>query len=114
MPDTSNILLRDWPKENVIPMLDETHLGARLDAKLSTKPSWNDNPTPRCHIDGIHSSSLLKNVSESHEFEYFLGAPSARLKHRNGESDKPYSAALELLCLTLLRKSLGFGKLYGS
>ena len=49
-------------------MLDETHLGAWLDAKFSTKPSWNDNPTPRCYIDRIHISSVLKNASDSHEF----------------------------------------------
>ena len=49
-------------------MLDETYLGAWLDAKFSTKPSWNDNTTPRCYIDRIHKSSVLKNASESHEF----------------------------------------------
>lgn len=48
-------------------MLDETHLGAWLHAKFSTKPNWDDNPTSRRYVDGIHNSSLLKNVSDSHE-----------------------------------------------
>lgn len=48
-------------------MLDEAHLGAWLDAQFSTKPGWNDNPTPRCYIDKIHDSSLLKNASDSHD-----------------------------------------------
>jgi hypothetical protein len=48
-------------------MLDETHLRAWLDAKFSTKPNWNDNPTPRRYVDRIHNSSVLKNVSDSHD-----------------------------------------------
>ena len=48
-------------------MLDEAHLRACFNAQFSTKPSGNDNPTSCCYIDRIHNSSVLKNVSDSHD-----------------------------------------------
>ena len=42
------------------------------------KPSWNDNPTPRCYIDRIHNSSVLKNVSDSHDIPRSLISPDKR------------------------------------
>ena len=64
-----DIFLCERLEEDFTPVLDETHLGAWLDAKFSTKPNWNDNPTSRCYIDRIHNSSVLKNVSDSHDLE---------------------------------------------
>jgi hypothetical protein len=63
-------------------VLDETHLGARFDAKFSTKSSWNHNPTPRYYIDRIHNSSVLKNVSDGHEL---LNPPSCLGKIKEGD-----------------------------
>ena len=64
----ADVLRCERLEEDFTPVLDETHLGAWLDVKFSTKPNWNDNPTSCCYMNRIRNSSMLKNVSNSHEF----------------------------------------------
>ena len=60
---TSNVFLRDWLEEDVVPALDEAHLDTWLDAKLAANPCRNHYPTSASRIGEIHDSSLQKLVA---------------------------------------------------